>query len=152
VTADTAVQDEHQVHRARLTNVEGDFTAKDHAWYTLTAPHGFLDSDAQKLWLNGKIALYSDSGYELHTTAAFVDLAQSCDPVTGKPPPGKPGKPAPRCAETAVRGDRTVVGQGPAGKLRADRFHMEKASKRIYFAGHVAMRLYPAQARGSKKS
>lgn len=153
VTADMAVQDSHHVHRARLTNVEGDFTAKDRAWYTLTAPHGFLDSDAQKLWLQGAISLYSDGGYELHTMSAFVDLAQACDPKTGKPPPGKPGKPPPRCAKTAVRGDQPVHGQGPAGKLRADRFHMDKATKRMFFTGHVAMRLYPAQAReGSKKS
>ncbi|HEY4115149.1 MAG TPA: hypothetical protein VGM17_13930 [Rhizomicrobium sp.] len=153
VTAETAVQDEHHLHRARLMDVEGDFTAKDHAWYTLAAPRGLLDSDAQKLWLEGNIALYSDSGYELHTKSAFVDLAAACDPVTGKAPSAKPGRPAPRCTKTAVRGDQTVVGHGPVGKLRADRFHIEKATRRIFFAGHVAMRIYPAQARnGSKKT
>src|SRR6185437_881600 len=96
VTAEKAVQDPHNVHHAHLSNVEADLTGKDGAWYNMDAPRGFLDSDAQKLWLNGKLALFSDSGYELHTDSAFVDLAPSCDPKTGKPvsaKPLRPGKP-----------------------------------------------------------
>src|SRR5689334_21828310 len=129
VTADTAVQDRHNIHRARLSNVQADLTAKDGAWYNVNAPVGYLDSDAQKLWLRGKIAMYSDSGYELHTDAAFVDLAQSCDPKTGKPVSGeaeKKGKAPARCAHTTIRGDSEVKGQGPLGTVRADRFHVEK--------------------------
>jgi lipopolysaccharide export system protein LptC len=146
VTADTAVQDRNNIHRARLANVEADLTAKDGAWYNMNAPTGFLDSDAQKLWLRGKIAMYSDNGYELHTDAAFVDLAPSCDPKTGKPvsgKPAKPGKPPARCARTTIRGDREVTGQGPLGTVRADRFHVEKATKHIFLDGHVRMVLYP---------
>ena len=146
VTADTAVQDRHNIHRARLSNVEADLTAKDGAWYNVNAPTGYLDSDAQKLWLKGNIAMFSDTGYELHTDAAFVDLAPSCDPKTGKPVSDKPpkaGKAPARCARTTISGDHEVKGQGPLGSVRADRFHVEKATKHIYLDGHVRMVLYP---------
>lgn len=147
VTAEKAVQDPHNVHHAHLSRVEADLTAKDGAWYNMNAPTGFLDSDTQKLWLNGKLALFSDSGYELHTDSAFVDLAPSCDPKTGRPVSVKTvrsGKPAPRCAKTTIRGNREVTGQGPLGTLRADTFHIEKAAKHVFLDGHVRMVLYPA--------
>ncbi|HEY1962386.1 MAG TPA: LPS export ABC transporter periplasmic protein LptC [Rhizomicrobium sp.] len=147
VTADTAVQDRHNIHRAQLSNVQADLTAKDGAWYNVNAPNGYLDSDGQKLWLRGKIAMYSDTGYELHTDAAFVDLAPSCDPKTGKPLSGRPakkGKAPARCARTTISGNREVKGQGPLGTVRADRFHLEKATKHIYLDGHVRMVLYPS--------
>jgi lipopolysaccharide export system protein LptC len=146
VTAETAVQDPHNMHRAHLSKVEADLSAKDGAWYNLDAPHGFLDSGAQKLWLDGRLALYSSGGYELHTDAAFIDLAPTCD-ANGNPPSGKPrkpGKPMARCAKTTIVGNREVKGQGPFGTMRADRFHIVKASKHIYLDGHVRMVLYPA--------
>jgi lipopolysaccharide export system protein LptC len=146
VTADKAVQDPHNVHHAHLSNVEADLAAKEGAWYNMNAPRGLLDSDAQKLWLNGKLALYSEGGYELHTDSAFVDLAPSCDPKTGKPvsaKPLRPGRPAPRCAKVTVRGDHEVSGQGPLGTLRADTFHIEKAARHVFLDGHVKMVLYP---------
>ena len=148
VTADRAVQDARDIHRAKLYNVEADMSGKGGAWYNMRAPDGFLDSAAQKLWLTGELALFSDSGYELHTDWAFVDLAPSCDPKTGRPTTTKatkPGKPLPRCAHTTVRGDHEVTGQGPFGTMRADHFHIEKASKHVYLEGNVRMVLYPGR-------
>lgn len=152
VTAEKAIQDAHNVHRARLANVQADLTARDGAWYDMSAPTGFLDSDAQKLWLNGKVALFSDSGYELHTDAAFVDLAPPCDPKTGKASIGKGGKPRARCARTTVRGDHVVTGQGPLGTLKADRFHIEKLSRHVFLDGHVRMVLYPQHGAANSKT
>ncbi|HUJ46817.1 MAG TPA: hypothetical protein VLV55_06765 [Rhizomicrobium sp.] len=152
ITADLAVQDPHHLHRAKLSNIDADLTDKGRAWYTMNSPHGFLDTDAQKLWLDGNLSLYSDSGYELHTTAAFVDLAPSCDPVTGKGPPPRPGKPRGRCARVTVRGNRPVHGQGPLGTFRADRFHIERPTKHLYLDGHVAMRIYPSQGSSNTSS
>jgi lipopolysaccharide export system protein LptC len=149
VTADKAVQDTQNIHHAHLFNVEADMTAKDGAWYNMRAPRGYLDSQAEKLWLSGSLALFSDSGYELHTDAAFVDLAPACD-AQGQPPPGKPGKPKPRCSAVTVRGNHEVTGQGPFGTMRADRFHIVKATKHMYLEGHVHMVLYPAH--GAPKS
>lgn len=152
VTADKAVQDAKNLHHAHLFNVQADLTAKDGAWYDMSSPRGYLDTQAQKLWLTGPLAMYSDSGYELHTSAAFVDLAPSCDPKTGKPLTNKPtkaGSPQQRCAGTTIRGDHEVTGLGPLGTLRADRFHVVKATRRVFLDGHVRMVLYPAH--GAKK-
>ena len=151
VTADQAIQDARDIHRARLFNVEADVSGKENAWYNMRAPDGLLETDVQKLWLTGNLSLFTDSGYELHTNAAFVDLAPSCDPVTGKPPLARAGKPPPRCAKISVRGDHAVTGQGPVGTLRADRFHIEKASKHVFLDGHVRMTLYPAGRRNAVK-
>ena len=154
VTAEKAVQNPHNVHHARLQRVEADLTGKDGAWYNMNAPVGYLDSDAQKLWLTGKLALFSDSGYELHTDTAFVDLAPSCDPKTGKPATNKAvkrGKPPPRCAKTTIRGNQEVTGQGPLGTLRADRFHIEKATRHVFLDGHVRMVIYPPH-NGTKRA
>jgi lipopolysaccharide export system protein LptC len=152
ITADQAIQDEHDIHKAQLFNVEADVSGKDSAWYNLRAPRGLLETGVQKLWLSGNLALFTDSGYELHTDAAFVDLAPTCDAVTGRPPAPRPGKAPPRCAKTTVRGDHVVTGQGPLGTLRADRFHIEKASKHVFLDGHVRMVLYPAQRSGRAKT
>ena len=147
VTADVAIQDPHNIHKAKLRNVQADLSGKNGTWYNLNAPHGFLDSGAQKLWLDGNLSLFTDSGYELHTSTAFVDLAPSCD-ANGNPPPVRPGKPKPRCSKTTVIGNEKVKGQGPFGTMRADRFHIVKSSKHIYLDGNVRMVLYPS--RGAK--
>lgn len=102
ITADSAIQDGNNVRRARLKNIEADLTMKDGRWLTITAPSGFVDTEAHKLWLGGAIALFSDDGNELHTTQAFVDLARGF-----------------------VTGDHTITGQGPQGTVRADRFRMD---------------------------
>ena len=152
VTADQAIQDERDIRKAQLFNVEADVSGKDNAWYNLHAPRGLLETDVQKLWLNGNLSLFTDSGYELHTDVAFVDLAPSCNAVAGKRRPSRAGKPPPRCAKTTVRGDHVVTGQGPLGTLRADRFRIEKGSKYVFLDGHVRMTLYPAQHAGNSKS
>lgn len=143
VTAETAIQDPHNIHKARLHKVEADLSGKDGAWYNMQSPTGFLDSGAQKLWLNGNLSLYSNSGYELHTAAAFVDLAPACD-ANGNPPPVRPGKPKLRCSKVTVIGKQEVKGQGPFGTMRADRFHIVKGTRHIYLDGHVRMVLYPS--------
>ncbi|MBV8799601.1 MAG: hypothetical protein JO208_07320 [Alphaproteobacteria bacterium] len=142
VTADKAVQDPHSLHRARLFNVEADMSARGGTWYNIRAPRGFLDTEAQKLWLTGNLAMFSDSGYELHTESAFIDLAPACGP-SGRLPPRKAGKPLPRCSAVTVRGDHEVTGHGPLGTMRADRFHAVKSTKHLYLQGHVRMVLYP---------
>src|ERR1051325_4168638 len=93
VTADLAIQDPHNVHRARLFNVEADTTTKDKAWINTRSPRGFLDSDANKLCLNQAVSLFTDSGYEVHTDKSFVLVSQACLASGASPSPPHPGKP-----------------------------------------------------------
>jgi lipopolysaccharide export system protein LptC len=105
VTADRAIQDAKDTHRARLQNVEADLTTRTGGWISISAPHGYLDANAHKLDLNGAIAMFTDSGYEAHTDLANIDLARGI-----------------------VVGPHHVTGQGPLGTFVADRFRVEKAN------------------------
>lgn len=119
VTADAAIQDGPSARRARLKNVQADITLDKKTWLTATAESGLLDADAKTLQLSGAISVYSDSGYELHTTGAHVDL--------------KMGR---------MEGNETVTGHGPMGTLRADRFVVDRNAKEVHLIGHVKMQFY----------
>jgi lipopolysaccharide export system protein LptC len=116
VTADEALQDKANVKRARLRNVMGDVTLKDGSWIGAMAPDGTLDANKHVLSLNGAIAVYSDGGYELHTTAATVDMAAA-----------------------TITGNRAVTGQGPAGMFRADSFRVDRHARQVILSGNVHM-------------
>jgi lipopolysaccharide export system protein LptC len=119
VTADAAVQDGRNAHRARLRNVQADITLDKKTWLTASAASGLLDADAKTLTLSGPISVYSDSGYELHTTGAHVDL--------------KDGR---------MRGSNAVSGHGPLGSVRADAFMVDRNTKQVQLIGHVKMEFY----------
>jgi lipopolysaccharide export system protein LptC len=124
VTADSAVQDGRSARRARLNNVQADMTLKDSGWMSATAKAGLVDATAKKLALWGGVSIFSDSGYELHTNEVHVDLANG-----------------------VARGDHVVMGQGPLGSIRADRFTVDRQNQRIFLMGDVHMTIY---AQGTK--
>jgi lipopolysaccharide export system protein LptC len=129
VTAETAIQDPKNTHRARLINVDADLTEKKQGtWLNLTAPGGLLDASAHTLVLHGPIAAFSDDGYEVHTMAANIDLAGGI-----------------------VRGSRMIVGQGPTGTMRADRFWLNRDKKLVFLNGNVHMTILLNQMKKPKK-
>jgi len=107
VTAEDAIQDPHNTKRAQLHKVEADMTLKTGEWVNLTSTRGLLDDAKQMLWLAGIIDVYSDNGYEMHTTVANIDLA------TGD-----------------VFGNRYVRGLGPFGTFYADKFKIDRGVPR----------------------
>lgn len=119
VTADRAVQDGRNTRRARLYNVQADITLKKNGWLSASASEGVLDADAKMLSLIGSIAVYSDNGYELHTSRIDADLGKG-----------------------VMHGDNAVTGQGPLGTLHADRFVIDRQSKQVHLIGHVKMTIY----------
>ncbi|HTW33025.1 MAG TPA: LPS export ABC transporter periplasmic protein LptC [Rhizomicrobium sp.] len=108
VTAEEAIQDAHNSKSAQLKKVEADLTTKDGTWVNLTATRGLLDDAKELLWLSGIIDVYSDNGYEAHTTAARVDMN------TG-----------------SVVGDKFVWGQGAFGTFYADKFRIDRTVQRM---------------------
>jgi lipopolysaccharide export system protein LptC len=107
VTAEDAIQDPHNSKRAQLHKVEADMTLKTGEWVNLAATRGLLDDAKQMLWLTGVIDVNSDNGYEVHTTAANIDLE------TGD-----------------VFGNRYVTGLGPFGTFHADKFKIDRGMPR----------------------
>ena len=126
VTAEKAIQDRLNAKRARLMNVQGDVTLKDGTWVSGTAPSGNLDAAKKLLTLKGAISVFSDNGYEAHTTAANINMD------TGM-----------------ITGNRTVAGQGPLGTFRADSFEIDRKKNLIYLYRNVQMTIY-AHARRSR--
>lgn len=126
VTADAAIQDGPSMRRARLRNIQADITLKQGRWLSVSASNGVLDIDAKKLTLSGAIVIYSDDGYELHTSGLAADLGKGI-----------------------VRGDTAVTGQGPLGALHADRFEIDRQGKRVRLMGHVKMTIYKNKAKHS---
>jgi lipopolysaccharide export system protein LptC len=114
ITADAAIQDGRNARRARLRKVQADMNLDSQRWLSAMAENGFVDADTGKLSLGGGIAVYSDSGYELHTASMHVDL--------------NAGK---------LAGDHAVTGQGPMGTFRADHFTVDRRRQQIHLYGNV---------------
>ncbi|HEY1710075.1 MAG TPA: LPS export ABC transporter periplasmic protein LptC [Rhizomicrobium sp.] len=123
ITADIAIQDKKNAHRAKMKKLEADTTLQDGRWLSATAENGFIDSDTGKLALDGGIAVFTDSGYELHTSAMDVDLKKNF-----------------------FSGTHTVTGQGPTGTLKADRFWIDRRKQLIQLSGNVHTTLYSSHA------
>lgn len=126
VTADSAVQDGKSSRRAVLNNVEADMTLKNGGWLNANAKRGLLDANKKTVALSGDIAVFSDSGYEIHTTSAHVDLGKG-----------------------EVIGNAKVTGQGPFGTLRANGFRINRETQEVKLVGNVQMTFYVHQ--GKKK-
>jgi lipopolysaccharide export system protein LptC len=123
ITADTAVQDAHNVKKASLQNMEADLTLDKHNWLNAHARYGMIDMASGQLELTGGIDVFTATGYELHSHSASANLKQS-----------------------VIHGHEPVTGQGPQGTLRADEFHADRATDILTLTGHVQMTLF-----GTKK-
>ena len=123
ITADSAIQDADNPKKASLKNLEADLTVDKGNWINARARAGMVDMDSGALELRGGIAVFTATGYELHTASASANLKQN-----------------------VIHGHETVTGQGPQGTLRADEFHADRATNLLTLSGHVQMTLL-----GSKK-
>jgi lipopolysaccharide export system protein LptC len=121
ITADTASQDPDEPDRVTLTRLAGDIALNDGSWISLSSDQGVYSQEARVLELSGAVSLYADSGYELRTERARLDLAVE-----------------------VADGDAPVEGQGPLGHLRASGFRVTEGGRRLLFLGPVRLTLYPA--------
>lgn len=122
ITADAAVQDKANIRRATLKNVQADMTFDKSRWLSATAARGLVDMQKNVLALTGGIAMFSDDGYELHSTRADVDLKKGI-----------------------FHGPEPVQGHGPAGTLSADSFDLDRETNQLVLQGHVQMTIIPGE-------
>jgi len=115
ITAKEAVQDADNPKRYTLKTIEADMTTAQ-GWVNARAGEGVVDMNAQTMDLTGGIDLFTDTGYELHTSTAAVDLRGN-----------------------VVRGREPVNGQGPMGTMRADTFQYDRNAGLLTLAGRVGM-------------
>jgi lipopolysaccharide export system protein LptC len=113
VTADIMVQDANNPKRAKFQTVEADLTNKQ-GWFNARANNGSIDMEVGRLVLIGDIQAFSDSGYQLRTPSALINLKTNI-----------------------VSGEQQVQGQGPLGTMRADRFRYDRDADLLTLIGHV---------------
>lgn len=116
ITADMAVQDAKNAKKASLKNLEADLVAQKNGWINARAKAGMVDMAAGQLELSGGIDVFTDTGYELHSSSASMNLKQS-----------------------EVHGHQPVTGRGPNGTFRADRFHADRNTNLLTLTGNVQM-------------
>ncbi len=99
---------------------KGDIVLNDGTWLMLSAETGVYARTAKTLDLSGGVTLFHDSGYEIRTDSAYVDLDMG-----------------------TAAGDRPVHGQGPFGDLRAEGFILLDKGKVIHFTGKSKLVIWP---------
>ena len=119
ISADMAVQDAKNPKKASLKNMEADLSLGKQGWLNARARAGVVDMAAGHLELTGGIDVFTDTGYELHSPSASMNLKQS-----------------------VIHGHEAVTGQGPDGTLRADSFHADRGDNILILDGHVHMTLF----------
>lgn len=119
ITADIARRIEGNTENISLEFPKTDVTLKNGTWLVLTAQTGLYDRPSQYLELEGSVNLFHDSGYEMHTTSAGIDLANG-----------------------AAEGHEPVMGQGPFGRINSEGFRLLNKGKTIIFTGKSKAKLY----------
>jgi lipopolysaccharide export system protein LptC len=122
VTAASAVQESRGSDIVRLEDVAADITLRE-GMVHVEAAHGTVDTRQHLLDVSGGIRLTSDAGYNARTPAAKADL--------------KAG---------TVRGENGIEATGAFGRITADRFTMNRATRQLRFTGNVRMVLNGAPA------
>jgi lipopolysaccharide export system protein LptC len=119
ITADIARKIEGDTQSISLDLPKADVTLQDGSWLVLTSETGVFDRPTQYLELNGSVNLFHDSGYEMHTDSAGIDLANG-----------------------SAEGHAAVMGQGPFGRIDSEGFRLIDKGKTIIFTGKTKAKLF----------
>jgi len=129
VSADLATQENGRSDIVHLDNPKADFTTSNGANVVIEAESGLYQKVNNTLILSGNVNLYHDSGTELHTNSATIDLARS-----------------------AAHGDDPVTGNGPQGRIDAAGFNITDKGRTLTFTGKSNMSLRSVGSSASKTS
>lgn len=106
-----------------LETVRADITLEDTTWLALHARTGTYDTKTQNLHLSGDVAVYHDSGYEMHLDDIAIDL---------------------KSHQAATR--QAVRGHGPLGEISAPGLSVTDAGNTVIFSGPAKMQLRMTKA------
>lgn len=127
VTADSATQVDQQNTAVALEKPVADLTNKDGSGMVVNSDIGFYRQKDGTLDLMGHVDLFQDSGYEMHTDSARLEVG--------------PGN---------ATGDDPTHGSGPSGTIEGEGFRLWERGKTILFTGKSKAVL--TMAKGKKKS
>lgn len=120
IVAEAATVDPDKPNRILLDELVADVARADDRDLHLTARSGVYYRAIGKLNLKGGIELTTSDGYWFATESAKVGLNQS-----------------------KVSGNQPVQGEGPAGRLEADRFEIRQGGDVLRFDGQVKVTVQP---------
>jgi lipopolysaccharide export system protein LptC len=131
VSADMAIQENGRSETIHLQSPKADFTTSTGANVVIDAESGLYNKVNNTLLLSGGVNLYHDSGTELHTATATIDLAHS-----------------------SARGTDPVTGNGPQGQIDASGFEITDKGRTLVFTGksRLSLRAIGAQPTSRGKS
>ncbi len=114
VTAEEAIQPSEEW--VELYRLKADFMLNGDSWLALNADKAEVDMLNKQMKLQGSVAIFYDSGYELRTEEARVDMDKS-----------------------VAYGNVKVTGHGPAGVLQAGGFRVYDKGDRVRFTDGVKL-------------
>ena len=120
VTASSAFLDPADPNRIHLDQLNATLDRADGDKVHLRADEGLYLRERDQLELQGDLVLSFGEGYRFRTASADVDLGRG-----------------------HVSGPSPVAGDGPVGKLVADRFDIEDGGKLLRFEGSVQVTIRP---------
>lgn len=124
ITAEKAVQQGRNVRKVALTGVDADLQYEGGRWANASAGTGFVDLDTKVLTLGKGLAIFTDSGYEIHTDTAVADLNQN-----------------------TIISNTKVNGQGPMGTFSASSFVLNRQTRHLTLQGDVHTKFYPKKVK-----
>lgn len=112
--------------RLNLSTPKADIALLEGRWLALEADSGQYQYDKALLDLEGEVNLFHDSGYQLHTRTAHIDLKG-----------------------TTASGDSPVTGHGPFGALAGEGFHILDRGRTVLLTGQSRLLLdtWPVRSR-----
>ena len=120
LTARIATQQNTNPDLVNLTLPKADITTSEGTWIALSAKLGLYNREAGTLTLKGGVSLFHDSGYELNTNVANLNLSKG-----------------------TAEGNVPIIGHGPNGTIRGSGFKIIGRGKKIKFMGKSKIVLYP---------
>ena len=112
ITADVATQVDPKALVVSMENPVADLTQKSGSSVVVNSDFGFFRQRDETLDLMGHVDLYQETGYELHTESARVEMD-----------------------EGNVIGDEYVHGQGPSGTIEGEGFRLWDHGRTIVTTG-----------------
>lgn len=128
VTAKGATQAPGKARRMSFEQVVADVKMQDNSWVQVDAKSGLLDGEAKTLDLTESINIYSDKGYECHTTSARYDFGLGL-----------------------LKGENPINCQGPLGLISGKKFEGLRDPGVMRFTGGVSTTYFPTAREGTAK-
>lgn len=118
VTADKATRAVNAPDSVSFINPVADITLADKTWVAVKAKTGTFDHKNETLDLKDDVAVFHDSGYEMHTQSIQINLKQK-----------------------TASASQAVQAQGPIGTIAAQNMSVQDQGDMIIFGGPATLTL-----------